>query len=279
MRLAAALVVAGFFTSAVHAQGAPPAGDILKVCADPNNLPQSDSSGAGYENKLAEALAKDLGRKVEYTFFPQRMGFVRQTLRSQDERTGVFKCDVIIGVPRGYELTLTTQPYMRSVYALVTTGREEFRTLTTAEDLLKLPPEQLKKLRIGIFAQSPATDWLQRNGLLGQAHSYASQSGDPNEHPASIIERDLTAGTIDLAIVWGPVAGFLAERHKGADAWLSVPFRPDPSIRFDYEMSMGVRFGEKEWKETLDRWISTHQEDIRKILVSYRVPLLDAANP
>jgi quinoprotein dehydrogenase-associated probable ABC transporter substrate-binding protein len=266
------------FASAAGAQGVP-AGDALKVCADPNNLPQSDRTGAGYENKLAEALAKDLGRKVEYTFFPQRTGFVRQTLRSQDEKSGVFKCDVIIGVPSPYELAATTQPYMRSVYALVMPGRDEFRKLSTAEDLLTLPPDTLKKLRIGIFARSPATDWLQRNGLLTQAHIYPAQSGDPEEHPASVVERDLTAGVIDMAIVWGPVAGFLADRHKSGEAWLSVPFKPDPSIKFDYEIAMGVRFGEKEWKDTLDRWISTHQDDIRNILVSHRVPLLEPAPP
>lgn len=280
--LSVALLACVTFASAARAQDAQnaPASDVLKVCADPNNLPQSDRAGAGYENKLAEALAKDLGRsKVEYTFFPQRTGFVRQTLRSQDERSGIFKCDIIIGVPRGYELTATTQPYMRSIYALVMPGKEEFKKITTAEDLLALPPETLKKLKIGIFARSPATDWLQKNGLLTQAHIYQAQSGDPDEHPASIVERDLTAGTIDLAIVWGPVAGFLADRHKSGPAWMSVPFKPDPSIKFDYEMSMGVRFGEKEWKDTLDRWISTHQDDIRNILVSYRVPLLESAAP
>jgi quinoprotein dehydrogenase-associated probable ABC transporter substrate-binding protein len=262
------------FASTAGAQGVP-AGEALKVCADPNNLPQSDRAGEGYENKLAEALAKDLGRKVEYTFFPQRTGFVRRTLRDQDEKSGKFKCDVIIGVPRGYELAATTQPYMRSVYALVMPGRDEFRKLTSAEDLLALPPETLKKLKIGIFARSPATDWLLKNGMIDQAHIYQAQSGDPDEHPASVIERDLTAGVIDLAVVWGPVAGFLADRHKSGQAWLAVPFKPDPSIKFDYEMAMGVRFGENEWKETLDRWISTHQNDIRNILVSYRVPLLE----
>lgn len=247
----------------------------LKVCADPNNLPQSDNSGAGYENKLAEALARDLGRKVEYTYFPQRMGFVRQTLRAQDDETKQFKCDVIIGVPKGYELTATTQPYMRSVYALVAPSRDEFRKLTSAEDLLTLPPATLSKLRIGIFAQSPATDWLLKNGLIGQARVYPAQSGDPNEHPANIIERDLAAGNIDVALVWGPVAGFLANRHSGDGGWISVPFKPAPDIQFDYEMAMGVRFGEKEWKDTLDKWIATHGEDIHSILVSYRVPLLE----
>jgi quinoprotein dehydrogenase-associated probable ABC transporter substrate-binding protein len=268
------LMALACLVSAANAQGVP-AGAALKVCADPNNLPQSDRAGAGYENKLAEALAKDLGRKVEYTFFPQRQGFVRRTLRDLDEKSGQYKCDVIIGVPRGYELAATTHPYMRSIYALVMPAREEFRKLTTAEDLLALPPETLKKLKIGIFARSPGTDWLLKNGMIEQAHIYQAQSGDPDEHPASVIERDLTAGVIDLAVVWGPVAGFLADRHKSGQAWLAVPFKPDPSIKFDYEMAMGVRFGEKEWKDTLDRWISTHQNDIRNILVTHRVPLLE----
>jgi quinoprotein dehydrogenase-associated probable ABC transporter substrate-binding protein len=276
--LSLALLACVAFASTAGAENAP-AGDVLKVCADPNNLPQSDRTGAGYENKLAEALAKDLGRKVEYTFFPQRIGFVRHTLRSQDEQTGKFRCDVIIGVPRGYELAATTQSYMRSIYALVMPGREEFRKLKTAEDLLTLPPETLKKLRIGVFTRSPAMDWMQRHGLITQAHYYQAQSGDPDEHPASVVERDLTAGNIDLAIVWGPVAGFLAERHKSGNAWLSVPFKPDPSFKFDYEMAMGVRFGEKEWKDTLDRWIATHQDVIRNILANYRVPLLDTVPP
>ncbi|MEJ1965962.1 MAG: quinoprotein dehydrogenase-associated putative ABC transporter substrate-binding protein [Gammaproteobacteria bacterium] len=249
----------------------------LKVCADPNNLPQSDKDGAGYENKLAEALAKDLGRKLEYTYFPQRMGFVRQTLRAQDEITKQFKCDVIMGVPKGYDLAATTQPYMRSVYALVLPGKAELSKLASAEELLALPPARLSKLRFGVFAKSPGTDWLLKNGLIAQAHFYAAQSGDPDEHPASIIERDLAGGAIDAAIVWGPVAGFLADRHKTGEAWLSVPFRPDPAIQFDYEMAMGVRFGEKEWKDTLDQWITTHRDNIRTILTRYRVPLLDPA--
>lgn len=249
----------------------------LKVCADPDNLPQSDRSGAGYENKLAEALARDLGRRVEYTYFPQRMGFVRNTLRAKDDATQQYKCDVIIGVPKGYELTATTQPYMRSIYAIVAPANDEFRNLLTAEDLLKLKKEKLQALRIGMFARTPASDWLLRNGLIDRAVLYAPQSGDPTEHPANIIERDLEAGKIDLAIVWGPVAGFLANRHSGPKPWIAVPFKPDPSIHFDYEISMGVRFGENGWKNTLDQWIATHGPEINQILVAYRVPLLGLA--
>ena len=253
-----------------------PPGATLKVCADPDNLPQSDRAGAGYENKIAEALARDLGRKVEYTFFPQRIGFVRQTLRSQDDVTHEFKCDVIIGVPKGYELTLTTQPYMRSIYAMVVPGKDEYKKLKTPDDILSLPRERLSKLRFGVFAQTPPTDWLLKNGMIGQAHFYAPQSGDPTEHPANIIERDLAAGNIDVAMVWGPVAGFLANHHKGGrEAWLSIPFQPDPTIHYDYEMAMGVRFGEKEWKETLDAWIAGHRGEIDTILMSYRIPLID----
>lgn len=243
-------------------------------------MPQSDKDGAGYENKLAEALAHDLGKRVEYTYFPQRMGFVRSTLNSRNDATGEFKCDLIMGVPKGYELTATTQPYMRSTYALVVPARAKLGKLETADDLLKLPKEKLQTLRFGIFARTPATDWLLRAGLIERANIYATQSGDPDEHPAIIVERDLEKGTIDLAIVWGPVAGFLAEHHKGADgqgadAWTVVPFKPDPAIRFDYEMAMGVRFADKEWKSTVDEWISGHKPEIQKILMSYQIPLLE----
>jgi quinoprotein dehydrogenase-associated probable ABC transporter substrate-binding protein len=278
MRSLLVLIVAALTASTALAQA--PAAKSLKVCADPDNLPQSDRTGAGYENKIAEALARDLGRKLEYTFFPQRIGFVRQTLRSQDEVTHEFKCDVIIGVPKGYELTLTTQPYMRSIYALVAPGTDEYKKLKSPDDLLSLPKERLKKLRFGVFAQTPPTDWLLKNGLIDQARFYAAQSGDPTEHPASIIERDLAKGDIDVAMVWGPVAGFLANRHQGSgDAWLSIPFKPDAEIHFDYEMSMGVRFGEKEWKDTLDNWIATHRADIQTVLTTFRVPLLEPSAP
>ncbi len=247
----------------------------LRVCADPDNMPQSDRNGAGYENKIAEQMARDLNRKLEYFYFPQRMGFVRNSLRARDDATQQFKCDLIIGVPAGYELTLTTKPYMRSTYAVVAPARAPFKGLQEANDLLKLSKAEQQKLRYGIFARSPASDWLLRNGLLDRAVIYPVQSGDPKEHPANIIERDLAAGKIDLAIVWGPVAGFLAKGHE--NEWLSVPFKPDPSIKFDYEIAMGVRFGEKEWKDTVEKWIASHGDDINRILADYRVPLIDAS--
>ena len=249
---------------------------VLRVCADPGNMPLSNKQGEGYENKIAQALARDLGRRVEFTYFPQRMGFVRNTLKLRDETTQQFKCDVIIGVPKGFELTATTRPYMRSTYALVFEGREEFARLQSPEDLLALPPERLHALRIGVFGRSPGSDWLLRNKMLDHAVFYAPQSGDPAENPADVIERDLAAGKIDFGILWGPIAGFLAGRHAQGTAWRALPFKPDPAIKFDYEISMGVRFGEKEWKDTLDQWIGAHEREVQSILASYRVPLLDA---
>jgi quinoprotein dehydrogenase-associated probable ABC transporter substrate-binding protein len=280
MRIRAAtaflLVLSGMCAgSLVAAKATDDSATALRVCADPDNLPLSNERGEGYENRLAERLAQDLHQRVEYTFFPQRMGFVRNTLRMKDPATSQYKCDLIIGVPKGYELTATTQPYMRSTYAMIFPDREALATLKTPEDLLKLPRAQRDKLRIGIFARSPAADWLLRNEMLNQAVSYAQQSGDIHENPASIIGRDLKAGKLDVAIVWGPVAGFLVERHSDKDTWRSIPFKSYPGIRFDYEISMGVRFGEKEWKDKLDAWIASHQSDINMILASYRIPLLD----
>lgn len=248
---------------------------ILKVCSDPNNLPLSHRNGDGYENKIAAELARDLGRKLEYTYFPQRMGFVRNTLRKQDPSSREFACDLIIGVPAGYELTATTKPYMRSTYALVFPVQKGLENLRSPEDLMSLPEKQLHALRIGVFSQSPGADWLLRNKLLQQIVPYAQQSGDPDENPHSLIERELTAGNIDAAIVWGPIAAHLVRKHSGEPAWRAVPFTSDSQIKFDFSIAMGVRYGEKEWKASLDEWIASHRERIEEILISYGIPLLD----
>ena len=162
---------------------AAPADGLLKVCADPSNLPLSNDKGEGYENKIAEALARDLNLRVGYTFFPQRIGFIRNTLRARDEQSHEYKCDLIIGVPKEYELTATTQPYMHSTYALIFASRDDLAGLRTADDLLKLPRQKLDSLRIGVFSKSPGADWLLKNGLVDHAVSYSHQNGDAEESP------------------------------------------------------------------------------------------------
>ncbi|HVW70683.1 MAG TPA: quinoprotein dehydrogenase-associated putative ABC transporter substrate-binding protein [Steroidobacteraceae bacterium] len=278
-----AVLIGAVALAAGQMPAAPPApekDDVLRVCADGHGLPQSNDRGEGYENKIAEALARDIGKKkVEYTFFPQRMGFVRNTLRARDEQTQQFKCDVIIGVPKGYELTATTEPYMHSTYALVLPLRAEFKNVKTPDDLLKLPPDKLHSLRIGMFAQTPASDWVLKNGLIEHAVMYAAQSGDPNETPNTIIDRDLSSGKIDLAVVWGPVAGFIVSHHTGPQVWTVVPFRPEQGIKFDYEISMGLRNGEKDWQKTLNDWIAGHHAEIVQILATYHIPLIEGSAP
>ncbi len=275
--LCATLATGALAVQLAWAQGQAPKGaaDALRVCADPNSLPQSNDHGEGYENKIAEALAHDLGKKVEYTYFPQRMGFVRNTLRARDDQTQQFKCDVIIGVPKGYDITATTKPYMHSIYALVFVPRADLKDLKTADDLLKLPPRTLHSLRVGMFAQTPASDWVLKNGMIDKAVMYAAQSGDPKETPDTIVERDLASGKIDVAVVWGPIAGFIVSRHGGPQGWVTVPFKPDPQIKFDYEIAMGLRQGEKDWQKTLDDWIAAHRTEITQILTTYHIPLID----
>ena len=254
-------------------EAGPEASDTLHVCADPSSLPQSNDRGEGYENKIAAALAHDLNKKIDYTYFPQRMGFVRNTLRSRDEDTEVqVRCDH--GVPKGYEPTATTQPYMHSTYALVFADRPDLKTLKTPEDLLALPQAEAPFAAHRHFRRSPAADWLLQNGLIERAQMYATQSGDPKETPGGIIERDLSSGKIDAAVVWGPFAGLLVSQHTGPHGWTALPFKPDAKIRFDDQISTGVRQGEKQWKETLDQWIGTHRPQIDAILTSYRIPLL-----
>jgi quinoprotein dehydrogenase-associated probable ABC transporter substrate-binding protein len=273
----AALCYAVIAGGAVRAEGeAMPNNDgadgVLRVCADPNNMPLSNNKGEGYENRIASQMASDFGYKLEYTYFPQRMGFVRHTLREKVPETERYKCDLIIGVPKGYDMTSTTQPYLRSTYAMVFTKRPELAGINTPDDLLKLPPDQLHKLRFGIFSQTPAVDWLLSHDLIDQAVSYQVQSGDPQEYPGQMIEKDLQAGNVDVVFLWGPIAGYFAKRS--GDTVKLVPFPATPGIRFDYTISMGVRYGEKAWKDKVDQWIGANHDKIDSILTSYEVPLL-----
>jgi quinoprotein dehydrogenase-associated probable ABC transporter substrate-binding protein len=246
---------------------------VLRVCADPNNLPFSNREGQGFENKIAELLAKDLGWKLEYTWFPQRMGFIRQTLRARGAGDEGFKCDLVMGVPVGYELAATTKPYYRSVWAMVYVKGRGLDSVSVPDDLAKLDPAKLKSLKLGVFAQTPPVDWLLKNNLWDQAVSYTRQSADPEEYPGQVVERDLAAGKIDVAFVWGPIAGYFSS--KASMPMQVVPFRPEQGIKFDYPIAMGVRRGEKEWKDKIESMVERNKPEIQKILAEYGVPLVE----
>ncbi|HEX4586153.1 MAG TPA: quinoprotein dehydrogenase-associated putative ABC transporter substrate-binding protein [Burkholderiaceae bacterium] len=254
----------------------PPAGDnVLRVCADPNNMPLSNRNGEGYENRIAELLARDLGGwKVEYTWFPQRMGFIRNTLRARDPDLDRFKCDLVIGVPVGYELTLTTPAYYHSTWAMVIPKGKGLDDIRTPDDLLKVDPAKLKKLRFGLVARTPPTDWLLKNNLFDQSEAIPPQSGDPEAYPGELIDKELAAGHIDVAFAWGPIAGYFA-KHATPPGMLVAPFPPSRDIQFDFKIAMGVRFGEKAWRDRIAGLIARDQKEIDAILLSYGVPLLD----
>ncbi|URI08288.1 quinoprotein dehydrogenase-associated putative ABC transporter substrate-binding protein [Aquincola tertiaricarbonis] len=279
-RLAAATLLAVAAAGPALAQAPAPAADdpaprkALRVCQDPNNLPFSNVKGEGIENRIAELFGQSLGLPVTYYSFPQRMAFIRNTLRyklpGQD-----YPCDIVMGVPVGFDQGVSvTKPYYRSTYALVIPRGKGMDNVASADDFLKLPPQKLKSLKIGIYDRSPASDWLKKHDLVDQGVPYKMMSADPAQYPGQIIENDLAAGTIDAAVVWGPIAGYFAQRVK-QPALTVLPLKSEEGVQFDYAMAMGVRYGEREWKQQIEGLISTKQADIQAILKEFGVPLLD----
>lgn len=249
---------------------------VLRVCQDPNNLPFSHRSQSGFENKIAALFAQELGWKLETTWFPQRIGFIRNTLRAKREHSDEFKCDLVTGVPAGFEMAATTHPYYHSSYALAYVkgrgkGLDGVRGL---DDVLALTPEQRRKLRFGVFTASPLTDWLLQHHFMEQVDWYQIQSGDAEQYPGEIIERDLASGKIDLAFVWGPIAGYFARTTPTAPI-VAVTLRSRPGMKLDYDIAMGVRHADKAFRQQIDGLISANQGKINAILEEYGVPLLD----
>ncbi len=266
--LAATILIAA--SAEACAQGAPKA---FRPCIDPGNLPFSNTEGEGFENRIAELFAQKLGLPVQSYAFPQRMNFIRNTLRyrlpGQD-----FRCDIVMGVPAGYDQASSTKPYYRSTYVLVYPKGKKLDGIRTGNDLFALPAEVRSKLTVGIFDRSPASVWLAKHGMEFQAKPYPMLSPDPEQYPGEIIEKDLAQGKLDAAIVWGPIAGYYAKRVRNLDLAI-VPLKSEPGVKFDYEMAMGVRYGEPEWKETVEKLIADNRTAITQILREYNVPLVD----
>lgn len=278
-RLAAAALLALLTAAPALAQtaatpaDAPPARKALRVCQDPNNLPFSNVKGEGIENRIAELFGQSLGLPVTYYSFPNRMAFIRNTLRMKVPGED-YPCDIVMGVPVGFDQGVSvTKPYYRSTYALVIARGKGLDAVRSADDFLKLPPEKLKSLRIGVYDRSPATDWLKKHDLVDQGVPYKMMNADPAQYPGQIVEKDLAAGTIDAAIVWGPIAGYFAQRVQQPTLAV-LPLASEDGVQFDYEMAMGVRYGEREWKQQIEGLIASKQADIQAILKEFGVPLL-----
>lgn len=271
--LAAALLLA-VLSPGANAQ-AQPSQNILRVCQDPNNLPFSNQALQGFENKIAALLAADLGWQIAYTWYPQRMGFIRNTLRAKEPGADRYKCDLVTGVPSGFDMGATTRPYYRSAYAMAYVKGTGLDSVQTLEDLLKLPPERLATLRLGVFAGSPVTEWLLDHGLIERMVSYQAQSGDPAEYPGEMVEKDLAQGAIDVAFIWGPIAGYFARQSTGATI-VAIPLTPHPGVQFEFDIAMATRFGEAAYQQRIDAAIARNRPQINAILAQYGVPLIAA---
>ena len=242
--------------------------DEFRVCADPNNLPFSNSAEAGFENKLAARVAEHLGRRVSYTWWAQRRGFIRNTLKAG-------KCDVVMGVPAHYELVETTKPYYRSSYVFVTRRDQHL-------DLTSLLDPRLHHLVIGVHLvgddgnNPPPAQALGGLGIVDNVRGYSIygdyRQADP---PARLIEA-VEHGDIDVAAAWGPLGGYFAGVSKVP---LTVtPIRDGERFtpqQFQFAISMGVRKGDHALRDQLDAFIDEHRSEIATLLRSYGVPLIE----
>jgi quinoprotein dehydrogenase-associated probable ABC transporter substrate-binding protein len=235
------------------------------VCADPNNLPFSNERQQGFENKIAEIVARDLNAKVRYAWWAQRRGFVRNTLNARE-------CDILIGVPSSFERATTTIPYYRSTYVFVT-RRDRHIRISSFDDAV------LKKLRIGVqmigddFTNTPPAHALSRRNIIQNVRGY-SVYGDyrqPNP-PARIIDA-LVDGDVDVAIAWGPLAGYFARQAPVALDITPVSPQIDlPYLPFVFDISMGVRRGENALRDELNAIIVRRKDELDRILDDYGVP-------
>jgi mxaJ protein len=240
----------------------------LRVCADPNNLPFSNERREGFENRLAAMLAADLGTPLEYTWWAQRRGFVRNTL-------GADQCDVLMGVPTGFEIAATTRPYYRSTYVFVS-RRDRGLGVSSLDD------ERLRHLRIGVqmigddFSNSPPAHALSARGMVHNVIGYSVLGDYSQPNPPARIVEAVTRGDIDVAVVWGPLAGYFAQQQS-ATLELSplTPERDTPFRPFAFDISMAVRRGDAERRRLLDDFIVRRRADIDRVLAQYGVPRSD----
>ncbi|HEV2862353.1 MAG TPA: substrate-binding domain-containing protein [Pyrinomonadaceae bacterium] len=241
-----------------------PAG-VLRVCADPNNLPFSNERGEGFENKLAEMLAEDLGGRVEYTWWAQRRGFFRNTLRAG-------ACDVVLGVPASFELAATTSPYYRSTYVFVY-RKDRGLKVGSFDD------EVLRRVKVGVQlvgddgSNTPPAHALAARGVVENVRGYTLYGDYSRESPPSRIVEAVARGEVDVAVVWGPLAGYYARRQRVPLEVVPVSPQIDlPFLPFVYDISMGVRRGDEDLRLQLEQFLERRRPDIERLLDDYGVP-------
>ena len=233
---------------------------LLRVCADPSNLPFSNDKLEGYENRIIALIAEELDLEVRYTWFPQTIGFVRNTLRMRD-------CDLISGITTTSELVQNTNPYYHSAYVMVYRSDSGI-TAKSMQD------PQLADKRLGLIAGTPPANLVAQMGLLGNIKPYHLVADTRRHKPARDAIIDVANGVTDVAFVWGPLAGFHAQE---VDTELTIKplVYEDSRTRLTFRVSMAVRYNETDWKHEINGVLDKLQPEINEILTEYKVPLLD----
>lgn len=234
---------------------------VLRVCADPHNMPFSTETGEGFENKIAALFADKLGKGLSFTWYPQAPGFVRNTLAAH-------RCDVVMGAPQGDDLVQVTNPYYRTAYALV------FKAGSDVDGVETLSDPRLKEKHIGIVAGTPPANFMVANGLMAKAKPYPLVVDTRVTSSAADMMQDLATGKIDAGVLWGPLAGYYARQAPSAVAVVPL-LKEKTGPRLDYRIAMGVRYSDQDWKRLLNGLIAENQGTINKMLLSFGVPLLD----
>lgn len=230
----------------------------FRVCADRDNLPWSNDKQEGFENKIAELIAKDLGKRLEYQFWVDRFGFVRNTLNAH-------RCDVMIGTVAGNDMMLTSKPYYRSGYAFVY-RKDSGKKITDYDS------PDLKTSVIGLVGMTPPTRPLEDKGLLGNAKPYRLWR-DLNQPPSLLID-DVVKGEIDVAIVWGPIAGYYAKKSPVELVVVPTPEYAETNVhgKSYWNISVGVRKRDKERLAMIQGALDRREADIIRILDEYGIP-------
>jgi quinoprotein dehydrogenase-associated probable ABC transporter substrate-binding protein len=237
---------------------------VLRVCADPRNMPFSDEKGEGFENKIAELFAAKLQKKLDYTYFPQAIGFVRVTL-------GSHRCDIIMGYPQGDDLVQSTNPYYRTTYAIITKPGSDLGDVATLED------PRLKGRHIGIVAGTPPATNMAMAGLMTTAKPYPLMIDTRVDSSAQSMIDDLQSGAIEAGVLWGPMAGYYAKKAS-PQLHITPLLKETTGPKLVYRIAMGVRSADQNWKREVNRLIQENQGEINKILLDYGVPLLDESD-
>ena len=240
----------------------PAASGLLRVCADPDNMPFSNAQGEGFENKLAELIAQKLDVRLEYSWFAEESGYVPNTM-------GRGACDLVMGYAQGTGLIEDTNPYYYTSYVLI--YREDDSSLAGVESLAD---PRLKGKRIGFFARTPPSSVLAIHGLAANAKPFESHAGESATKAAVTMLDEIATGALDAGILWGPVGGYYAQRAQ-APLKLMPLVKETAGPRTIYGITMGVRPDEPQWKHKINTFIASNQGGINAILQSYNVPVLD----